>query len=304
VAAAGDDLRLLDDLEGGKGKTARKVLEYAGEGAGAILGGLTFGGAALGKITGSIAGAATRPASAIRMVARARGALDAVRSRQGAAVKAFAELADKGAEAAKKGARRSAAAARRVAPTVARRKRQERVQRLTDTIRRVTTLGGDPMAVADAMERPTEALRMAAPGVADAVVAGAARAAAYLRSVAPQIYEPPFGGDVAMVDPFALDEFEQRLEAVEDPWGTLERLRTGTLTREHVEALQAVYPRVYEQLVGDVMEVVGTRSNENKPVSFQARTALSLLTGQPLDDSLRPGDRRHRRKEHPRSRRR
>jgi len=94
VAGAADDVGRLRALEDGPGATAREAVKLGSRAAGTLLGGLSFGGAALGEMVGQVLGAATKPASMLRTIAAARGGIDAVRARQGAAVAAFGRLAD------------------------------------------------------------------------------------------------------------------------------------------------------------------------------------------------------------------
>lgn len=290
VAEAADDVGRLRELEQGTGATARKALEIGGRAVGSVLGGLSFGGAALGELAGQVLGAATRPASAIRTIARARGAIDAVRARQGAAVEAFAQLADGAGAAAARGARGAGTVARRIPPAVARQEARARRTETLATLRRVQALASDPDKLAADMGPAVVHLRASAPNVAGSVIAGAARAAAYLAAVAPPVTRPSFGGDVEMVDPFALDSWQRRVDAASDPVSTMAKLGTGTLTKEEAETLAAVYPRRWAELQDEVLEVAGARSRAGRPLSFKARTQLSVMGSIVVDDSLRPAD--------------
>lgn len=290
VAEAADDAAQLRALEQGTGATVRKGLEIGGRAVGSVLGGLSFGGAALGELAAQVLGAATRPASAIRTIARARGAIDAVRARQAAAVEAFAQLADGAGAAAARGARGAGTVARRIPPAVARQEARARRTETLATLRRIQALASDPDKLAADMGPAVVHLRASAPNVAGSVIAGAARAAAYLAAVAPPVTRPSFGGDVEMVDPFALDSWQRRVDAASDPVATMAKLGTGTLTKEEAETLAAVYPRRWAELQEEMLEVAGARSRAGKPLSFKARTQLSVMGSIVVDDSLRPLD--------------
>ena len=285
VGEAKADLDLLDELEGGAGKTARSVLETGGEVIGAVAGGLSFGGGVIGRLGGKLVGAATRPAGAIRVVARVRGGLDAIRARQSAAVAAFEQLVDRGA----RGVRTTARAAAKVTPVAARKAAAERRAKLTSMITRIAEIASRPGEIGDRLEpRELEALTRAAPDVAGALVAGASRAVTYLAAVAPPIHRPVYSPGTEMVAPEQLEAFERRLQAVQDPDGTIELLGSGGLTREHAEALQAVYPRRYAELQTTIRDLVGARLRDGKPVSFEARMQLGALGAVLTDATMRP----------------
>lgn len=287
VTVAADDAVRLRALEEGTGAIARKGLEVGGRALGSVLGGLSFGGAALGEAVGQVLGAATRPAMMIRSIARARAGIDAVRAKQGEAVAAFGRLADGAGDVA----RGTAKAARRVPPAVSRQQQRDRQRETLDTLSRVMRMASDPKEVAKEMGPALLPLREAAPNVAGAVMAGAARAAAYLAAVAPPTYRPTGAGDVTMVDPFALESWRRKAEAVMEPTvALLDLAGGGTLTKDEARAIATVYPKMWAEFQRDIMKQVGQRARDGQPLSFKARNALGVIGGVAADDSLRPAD--------------
>jgi hypothetical protein len=172
--------------------------------------------------------------------------------------------------------------------------RQQQRERRTETLEmlsRVSRLAADPDEVAAEMGPATVALRVAAPNVAGAMIQGAARAAAYLRAVAPPVHKPtgaPKGTE--MVDPFALEEWRRKADAVSDPPEALDRAARGEMTPGEAEALAAVYPAMWASFQEDIMVEVGARARDGKGLSFKARNALGTIGGVAADDSLRPTD--------------
>jgi hypothetical protein len=79
--------------------------------------------------------------------------------------------------------------------------------------------------------------------------------------------------------------FEQKAQVVFDPFSVVSELEKGTLSRNHVMALQSVYPKIYEMIRRKVQE---TAIGGAKPLSYAQRIKLSLLLDQPLDPSLQP----------------
>ena len=148
-------------------------------------------------------------------------------------------------------------------------------------------LAAKPEDVGVAMSDPE--LFEAAPGVARERMLTAARAVAFLQSVAPVTYKPSFTGGVELVDPVELDRYERHVEGALDPYGTMERLPQGTFTIEHATAMRVVWPQLYQRMQMGALEEIGEREAMGRPVSYRARVHLGILLQMPLDDSMRPG---------------
>jgi hypothetical protein len=81
-----------------------------------------------------------------------------------------------------------------------------------------------------------------------------------------------------------LAKFQRYLQIVEQPFTVLEEIEQGTLSREHVEALQVVYPEIYAQVQSEVMEQIV----EHPDTPYQKRLTLGILLNIPSDQSLEP----------------
>jgi hypothetical protein len=81
-----------------------------------------------------------------------------------------------------------------------------------------------------------------------------------------------------------LSKFERYLQVVEQPLSVVDELSNGTLTREHVEALQVVYPKIYSNLQQQFM--LKMRSEEEGSVPYSKRIQLGMLFNIPTDTSL------------------
>ena len=80
--------------------------------------------------------------------------------------------------------------------------------------------------------------------------------------------------------------FERQVQIVTDPFSVVKELESGTLTRDHVEALRAVYPALHAELIDRVM---AKAADPKAPALDRAKRAkLQLLLGLPLDDSASP----------------
>lgn len=91
-------------------------------------------------------------------------------------------------------------------------------------------------------------------------------------------YEKPF-----VPSTIELAKFERYLHTIEAPLTVIEEVENGTITREHVEALQAVYPVLYSEL----RQVMYNRMRDVKePMEYNKVVQLSILLDLPGDDSL------------------
>jgi hypothetical protein len=79
-------------------------------------------------------------------------------------------------------------------------------------------------------------------------------------------------------------DFRTRVKTVLDPYSAIDALTNGSLTKAHVETLQAVAPRLYGEMVKRISEFA--MSGKAQPMPYAERLRLSLLTGAPLDRSL------------------
>lgn len=80
-------------------------------------------------------------------------------------------------------------------------------------------------------------------------------------------------------------KFQRYVEAVENPLSVVDDLDNGTLTREAAEALQIVYPRIFQQLQEKVMT---TLNSSEDVVPYNKRLQLGILLNIPTDESLQP----------------
>jgi hypothetical protein len=75
------------------------------------------------------------------------------------------------------------------------------------------------------------------------------------------------------------------VEALDDPTIIMKRAQNGTLTAEHVEAVKAVYPQLYDQMRSAIMtSLIDSKSK----VPYGRRIMLGTLLDLPTDASLAP----------------
>lgn len=138
----------------------------------------------------------------------------------------------------------------------------------------------------DRMAKATSVLAQAAPNAASEVQNTLSRAVAFLSQKMPQTDNPRQGSPWARpYEPsnFELAKFERYLQVIEAPLSVLDDLEANSLTREHVEALQAVYPAIYSEVRLAAMEAAAAKGPE---LPYAKRVQLSVLLDLPTDTSL------------------
>jgi hypothetical protein len=151
----------------------------------------------------------------------------------------------------------------------------------------VVKLAANPAALYDRSVKSTHILAMGAPQTAQAMMATMNRAVQFLARKAPKdardigmpIFEPKY--EPSQME---LSKFERYMQVIEQPLSTLEDLERGTLTRDHVEALKAVYPNLYNNMRAEVLK----QAESNPNLSYNKRIQMGILMDLPTDSSLSP----------------
>lgn len=79
-------------------------------------------------------------------------------------------------------------------------------------------------------------------------------------------------------------KFNRYVQAVENPMSVFDELASGAITREHIEALKAVYPDMYTRLYNQIMD--HAQKQDEGTISYQQRLKIGMLLDIPTDDSL------------------
>lgn len=165
-------------------------------------------------------------------------------------------------------------------------KAQSEYERRANQINR---LRSDPAALANRVGDALGGTSSAAPKVHAAATATAIRGMEFLADKLPKGREDPYTAQPQLERPRVSDaeaaRFKRFLAAVDDPTVVLDEAVKGTLTRDHVEAVKAVYPALYEEMRVQVMESLAT---SKKKLSYTRRIQLGILLDLPTDKTLSP----------------
>lgn len=107
-----------------------------------------------------------------------------------------------------------------------------------------------------------------------------ARAVAFLASKAPQ--SKPMAPGMPDLEPSYTEKvrFARYLRVINDPLLLIDDVKSGVVTPEEIEAVEAVYPRLFEEIQGELAYVFTAQSaDETKPtpMTYKERIALSKI---------------------------
>jgi hypothetical protein len=179
--------------------------------------------------------------------------------------------------------------AERAANRAASRDRGDKVKRYEQRLAELHDVVGNPTKAGERIGNATADVAAVAPKIGGTLQLKAAQAAQFLLDKAPR--DP---GGAGTLNPFArkwrptdaeLAKWERYITAVNDPMTVLEDLKQGTVSREGVEALKVVYPRLYEEIGRQIMDRV---TSMDEPLPYRDRLQLGILFDVPTDETLTP----------------
>jgi hypothetical protein len=151
----------------------------------------------------------------------------------------------------------------------------------------VTELANDPAKLAYKVTAATQKMDTVAPKMAQASRESMVRAVQFLNEKLPKDRNQQF--DILAQREFEpsslmMAKFKRYVQVVEDPYSVLADMEAGTATIEHVEALQAVYPAIYNQIRSEMINYV--TKNPTK-LDYNQKTQLAILLQAPVVPSMR-----------------
>ncbi len=164
---------------------------------------------------------------------------------------------------------------------------------LHQEIEQIHTLAKNPEVFATRVAAMIGSHQDVAPNIVAAVSANAQTGANYLSVGAPKPLNAPDPLQPSMSKPryteSDVDSFRQKQAVVADPVPALvSAMRSGTLNKNQVDTLKAVYPKLYEDLQTRTTEQILKADKEGRPISYARRLHLATLLGIPADGSMTP----------------
>lgn len=144
----------------------------------------------------------------------------------------------------------------------------------------------DPKTLVDHLSNHTTPLTRAAPTISQSLQTSAMQGQQFLQSKIPQSPNSmPLSGE-HKANSSQMSKFNSYFDTVNDPISVLKHVKSGTLKGEHLEALQAVYPSLLQEMRTKVLEHMDI--DKAKSLSYTTKLALSKFMGQPMDANMLP----------------
>ncbi len=145
----------------------------------------------------------------------------------------------------------------------------------------------DPDHFINTVTQETSPLYNVAPNITDGINLGIARASNFLQSKLPPEVQGGVLNERTMPSDADISKFQRYQHIVENPLQIYDQVKNGTITPEAVETLQTVYPKLYGNIKQAITENIMGLKNPNE-IPYQTKLSLSMLMGEPLDQSLKP----------------
>lgn len=164
---------------------------------------------------------------------------------------------------------------------------KEREEKFEALAEKINMRANDFDYAVNEMEKVTQPLHSAAPNINESLHLAAARATQFLASKLPQqaaqaplsMKTKPSSTEIAV--------FNRYYDTVEKPLSVLQHVKAGTLTKEHIETLQTVYPKLYTEMQHALLNKLSTKMMKNpETIPYQTKLMSSIFLGQDLVNSL------------------
>lgn len=153
-------------------------------------------------------------------------------------------------------------------------------------VERIKQLTQDPQAMIDHLDESTHALHEAAPNITQGVHSTMMAGLQFLSSKIPQpATNFPLSEDFEPSQA-QKDGFNHYYDIVNDPTSILDQVKDGTVNNRQIEALQAVYPHLLQEMRSNVLQFMD--SKKGQALDYSTQMALAKFLGQPLDANMTP----------------
>lgn len=152
--------------------------------------------------------------------------------------------------------------------------------------KRITELSGNPESAANHLAESTKDLYAVAPNVTQGLHNSFISALQFLNSKLPKTNASlPLSHDFK-ASPAQISKFGKYFEAVNDPLSVLRHIKSGSLSNEYLEAIQAVHPHLLDEMRSKILENMDLVKAKN--LSYGAKISLAKLLGTPLEENMLP----------------
>lgn len=161
---------------------------------------------------------------------------------------------------------------------------QENFAKAASSIKRIAP---NQDALAENLSKATQHINAHAPKVSAGIASKASNGVAFLESKLPKGSIDPYSLTPSL-DKFKVSDaeaakFMRYYKAVTEPMSAMRSLKEGHISKEEVEALQAVYPKLYQQITTEILRQVADKKSK---IDYQKRLALGTMLGIQTDVTM------------------
>jgi hypothetical protein len=163
------------------------------------------------------------------------------------------------------------------------------VQKYREREQRLQQLAAQAPAVRAELERSTEWMQDRAPAARAAAVDTPLKIVDYLQQKAPK----SLGASTPFSNPLPpskqqMQEWLNRVRAIENPATLLDDMAKGKLTPEAVDAVREVYPETFAVIQARMLDKLTDMEVKGKRPAYKERIQLALILGVPTDPTMTP----------------
>ena len=153
--------------------------------------------------------------------------------------------------------------------------------------KKLNEFSANPTGLPDHLAQGSEALYHTAPNITQALHSSTMAGISFLDSKMPRPTIQTVIGSEWKPTPSQKAQFMRYYSAVHDPIGALKQVKDGALTNETMEALQAVHPKLLQEMRQKVVENLD--HEKARSLGYAQKISLSKFMGEPMDNGLVPG---------------
>jgi len=142
----------------------------------------------------------------------------------------------------------------------------------------------DPQKFSDTLQKSLAPLTDIAPDIAGSMSKTTVVATQFLRSKMPVLGQSSPFTEAYKPSQSEIARFNRYVQTVENPLKVMDQLRRGDLTKESMETLQTVYPKLLSQMQNSIMEKMSDKTIAKMP--YQQKLLVSAFLGTDLTTSL------------------
>lgn len=148
---------------------------------------------------------------------------------------------------------------------------------------RLTSLASNPEAMAAATANASAPLAAGSPELGAAYQTQLTQALQYLHAALPKPAAPPALFEPDDWEPSEKEKlaFHDKAEVVSNPMAAIDHMKKGTLSDSHIDAIQNVYPSIYDDMRSEILKLGGDKPDMKLPLA--ERRSVGKFLGSPID---------------------